>query len=166
MLLVVHGLVGATLGSLVGDVPGKEVIAFGIGWASHYVLDSIPHWERFYRPFQKFEWEATDPFKKWPRHVFIQAVLDALLFCLIIIWLSVSGAGNLAMIFGALGAIIPDLLDNVPFWRHRLRKYKLFKYGYEFHKNIHVTYSNQDKYRLLGFASQFIIVLGALWILF
>lgn len=165
MLLTVHGLTGAALGSLVGDVPGKELIAFTVGWASHYVLDAIPHWERVYRPFQRFNWESTDPLKDWPRHVFYQIGVDILIVLAIFGYLVLLFPNNLAPLFGALGALVPDLLGNVPILRERLRKASLFRIEYNFHTMIHVSKENQARFRSFGLVTQAVVVAAAIWVL-
>lgn len=42
MTLGTHALVGASVASL---VPGSPLLAFVLGFASHFILDAIPHWD-------------------------------------------------------------------------------------------------------------------------
>ncbi len=41
MTLTTHAIVGAAMASL---VPGEPLLGFALGFASHFAIDSIPHW--------------------------------------------------------------------------------------------------------------------------
>jgi len=69
---------------------------------------------------------------------------------------------NLPMIFGAFGAILPDLIDNMPFWSPRLRKAFPFNYYHLFHEKIHFTIIN-NKYFWVGILTQVILIACSLW---
>ena len=46
-----HVLTGTALASLLPTSSAyMKLVGFGFGFASHYVLDAIPHWERLYGP--------------------------------------------------------------------------------------------------------------------
>lgn len=169
MLLSIHALAGAALGSLVGAVPGQGLIAFGVGWASHYVLDSIPHREQIIPVKNVDHFETDDPAKDWPRSIFYQAVVDVLLAFGIIAYFYLSqenGDWNAPQVWGALGAMIPDLLGNSPYWNRKLAKIPLFKKENNFHRQIHVSKESQKKYgNTWGILTQLIVIFGAIWIL-
>ncbi len=171
MLTVPHVIVGAALGSLIGDVPGAPVLAFTVGWASHYVLDSIPHWERLYKPFDKIDWETHDPTGKWPRHIFIQAALDVIVAFVILFFLSRLAAGDgvwwqSTVFWGGLGGPLPDLLGNVPFWNRFLGRLPGFKQEYAFHAKMHISQQKHDAApKWAGLLTQVIVVTVALWVL-
>lgn len=172
MLTVPHVVVGAALGSLIGDVPGAPVVAFVVGWASHYVLDSVPHWERLYKPFQEIDWETHDPASKWPRHIFVQAALDVVVAFTLLYFLAqtaaVGGVWYASPIFwGGVGASFPDLIGNVPFWNRALRKFTIFKREYDFHVYMHIKDETQKKLpRALGLVTQLVAVtIGLAWLL-
>ena len=171
MLTVPHVLVGAAIGSLIGDVPGAPAVAFAAGWASHYVMDFVPHWERLYRPFDAIDFETDTPAKDWPRHIFVQAALDVIVAGVILyaIWTNTGGASwwrTDQIFFAGLGAVVPDLLGNVPFWNKSLRRFSIFKREYAFHSGIHITDSAQRAVpRWLGLLTQVIAVTISLWIL-
>ena len=42
MILTIHAIAGAAIGSL---LPGYPVTALVLGFASHFALDAIPHWD-------------------------------------------------------------------------------------------------------------------------
>ncbi len=171
MLSVPHVLAGAALGSFVGDVPGAPMVGFAIGWASHYVLDHVPHWERLYKPFQEIDWDTHRPAKEWPRHILVQAAIDVLLagFILYAIATNTSEASwwrTDQIFWGAVGGLVPDLLGNVPFWNRTLRKIPGFKQEYAFHSLVHVTSQIQNSVpRLTGLATQVAVIAASLWIL-
>lgn len=170
MLTVPHVLVGAAVGSLIGDVPGAPLVAFAAGWASHYVMDFVPHWERLYKPFENIDFETATPAKDWPRHIFVQAVIDVLVAAAILyaIW-TYQGPfwWHADQIFlGGLGAVIPDLFGNVPFWNKKLRRFSIFQREYAFHSSIHVTDAVQRSVpKWLGLLTQVVAVTISLWVL-
>lgn len=171
MLTVPHVLAGAALGSLVGDVPGAPIVAFGVGWASHYVLDSLPHWERLYRPHDRLSFETDTPARDWPRHLFVQAVIDVLVAGAIIYFLATNTSeaswwNTERIVWGAIGGAVPDLLGNVPFWNRILRRLPGFKQEYAFHSNIHIAPIVQKQVpKWLGLLTQIITVTVSLWVL-
>lgn len=171
MLTVPHVLVGAAVGSLIGDVPGAPAIAFATGWASHYVMDFVPHWERIYKPFDEIDFETVTPAKDWPRHIFVQAVIDVLFAAVILyaIWNFTSDASwwrTDQIFFAGLGAVVPDLLGNVPFWNRYLCRQPGFKQEYAFHTSVHVTDAVQRSVpKWLGLLTQIIAVTVSICIL-
>src|SRR5579872_5534879 len=86
MLLTVHLAAGAAIGEAVSGLPGAPVIAFVLGWGSHYVLDSIPHWEKI--TGEKFpQMDTETPVRDWPKSSIISAVSDVIIALLLIIYL-------------------------------------------------------------------------------
>ena len=97
MLLTNHVLSGA----LIGGLARRPLPAFAAGVASHFVLDTVPHWG------------------KWGRRGFLRvAVTDGL------VSLAVTGAvaaasppdRRLAVLAGLAGAALPDLDKPVKLW--------------------------------------------------
>lgn len=172
MMTVPHAVAGAALGSMIGDHTGSVVIAFTVGIASHYVLDAFPHWERIYKPAGDINFDTTDAAHEWPRHIFVQAALDVIAAAFIV-WgiISFLTPGDLLVgsniFWGAFGAVLPDLIDNVPFWNTRLQKTKLFAATAKFHNRIHICEDWPKKYPFVtGLLTQLIVIGGSLWILF
>lgn len=164
MLTVPHVVTGAALGSLIGDVPAAPLIAFGVGWASHYVLDHVPHWERLYKPFQDIDWETHTPATSWPRHIFVQAALDVAVAALVLyaLWTNTSEASwwrTDQIFWGGIGGAIPDVLGNVPFWNRFLTKLPGFKQEYAFHSAVHITPKAQKAVpRWTGLVTQIVVL--------
>lgn len=129
MFLSAHLLTGMALGRAVDN----SYLAAPIGFVSHYFLDFLPHFEgsSFRDPDDKREGFINLGEK-------IMVVFD-LLFCIFIIlffWRNLSPS----MISGGFFAILPDLLDHVPFWKDRVRQIKIFKFLYKkVHKFFHHT---------------------------
>lgn len=168
---VSHVVAGAALGSLVGPVPGYNVAAFAVGWGSHYVLDSLPHWERLFGS-KGSDFNTDTKASDWPRHIYYQAIVDGLvaiaLLALILAWRSELTSFWASPVFwGALGGCLPDLLDNVPYWNRRLAKYSLIKKQRDFHQSIHITDTLQKRSpKYLGLLTQIIVIGLGIWVLY
>ncbi|HUD20557.1 MAG TPA: hypothetical protein VMQ44_00610 [Candidatus Saccharimonadales bacterium] len=168
MLIIPHVLLGAALGSEVGNVPGQAAVAFGVGWASHYVLDALPHWERLYGRRSNFKINSGE---KWPVHIWYQGLVDAVL-AILILGMALYFRGSLTsfeispIFWGAVGAMMPDLLDNMPFWNKYLHQFKIFQWHYKFHVFSHITEEQTEKFpEYVGLLTQLIIIGGSLWLL-
>jgi hypothetical protein len=169
MLLVTHVAVGAALGEAVRGLPDAPLIAFVLGWISHYVLDALPHWEKLYgEKFPSFETQAS--VKKWPRASVISASIDVLLTVLFLayfVWRDPNGPFYVNPVFwGGLGAILPDLLTNTPFFSGIWGKWPFFKQERFIHKYFHISRDSQihmPKY--LGLITQLVIFVAAFWII-
>lgn len=144
MLTVPHTLVGAAIGTLVEGAAGAPALAFGLGWVSHYALDTIPHWERLYRPHDIINWDTKRPVKEWPRHIFLQAVADVLIAAgiIFVVW-QLDPSRNTAVLWGALGGALPDLLDNVPFLNKVVGTIPGFRSFQRFHNHVHISERKQ-----------------------
>jgi hypothetical protein len=109
MILTTHAVAGAALGTF---LPSHPVAAFVVGFASHFVLDAIPHVDYPIRS------RSVDP-KIGAPIVFDRALLqDAIaigsdgLFGIMVSLLLFSSLGNFwAVLMGAAGAILPDPLQ-------------------------------------------------------
>jgi hypothetical protein len=168
MLTVPHALTGAAIGALVKDATVAPLVAFSVGWVSHYVLDTIPHWERLYRPHDEIKFDTDQSARDWPKHIFVQAVLDVLIATGLIMWIYQSRAEvGSVMLWGALGAVLPDLLDNVPFWNRTLRRLPFFSQEQKFHDSIHINEDTQRRVpKILGLLTQVAVVVISLFIIF
>ncbi|MEX0594612.1 MAG: hypothetical protein WD157_00740 [Patescibacteria group bacterium] len=170
MLTVPHVIAGAALGSLVGDVPGQTVLAFAVGWGSHYVLDATPHWERLFGP-NRSGFSTQMPVSEWPKSFLYQALGDALL-ALGITTLLLYNSGTLALFWtspifwGAVGGFFPDLLDNTPVINNYLGKYRFVQRERKFHHDNHVSDEVQQKVpKYFGLITQLVVCGVGLWIL-
>src|SRR5665213_1991468 len=99
MTITPHILAGAAVASLLptGSTPMK-LLGFGLGFASHYVLDAMPHWERLYGAH--YNDELPKSYSSWPKHITGQAIGDALLGCLmftVILFVAVPGPNRVCV---------------------------------------------------------------------
>jgi len=125
MLLTVH----ATTGALIGQQINNPILAFVLGFISHFILDMIPHgdqdWIEEYKGDQK---------SKAKKIILIVAIDVAVLLTLLIskYYYGDSFAPSLNIAAGILGGLLPDFLVVC----HELSD-KLFKNFYHFHFIIH-----------------------------
>jgi len=145
MLLTAHLLTGAFIGKESGSIP----IAIFLGLLSHYLLDSIPHND------------GPDDGKKivdgkYSKSQYILVFCDLSLSVLIFCFLFIHGSLNLNVVFGAVGAIIPDLMEQVYFLNNLLMRSIFFKKVLFFHNFIQ---KNNRVNIYLGLGIQYIISL-------
>ena len=111
MILCTHAVVGAALASF---LPSHPAAAFAVGFASHFALDAIPHWDY---PIKS---RSVNPRIGAPM-VFDGALLhdvvaigcDGLFGILAALLLFASPASLWAILLGAIGAMLPDPLQFV-----------------------------------------------------
>jgi len=96
MVLTPHMLIGAAIGSQVSS----SWLAFLFGLISHYLIDSIPHWEYIDRA------NASDP-----GHV-KQILLDFVIGIILILALVWSDL-NMIIVIAVMGSILPDFLHGM-----------------------------------------------------
>ena len=109
MILSTHALVGAALANMFPAYPGA---AFAAGFASHFVLDAIPHADYPIRS------ASLDPKIGAPLR-FDRALLqdagtigaDGLLGLLLAFFLFASAENQWAILLGAFGAMLPDAIQ-------------------------------------------------------
>ncbi|MFC1612460.1 hypothetical protein ACFL29_01275 [Patescibacteria group bacterium] len=162
MLFTTHAITGITIGVLTGN----PILAFVFGWISHHILDSLPHFDQgsFYLEKDKGpSWlgikqkESGQKFKACPRDwiilffdIFIAGIL------LLYILFNISFSLWLILFFGALGGLLPDILDVSPFWNKKFKATKIGGKFHQFHEFFHWPLT--IKWIYLGIAIQIIIV--------
>jgi hypothetical protein len=161
MILTTHAIIGAAAASM---FPEHPVIAFGAAFASHFVLDAIPHWHYRVASMQKNpDDKMKDDMVVGPQFIFDVAKigLDALLGIGISLgalsWYLHSSPW--LILIGAIGGILPDPLQFV-YWKFRREPIATLQ---RFHVRIHAT-TDLDSRLLLGIGSQ--ILIAALALLF
>lgn len=135
MVLTTHAVVGGAIGRLLAFNP---FLAFIVGFLSHFILDIIPHWDY---PLQS---KTTDSRGMKQLHFrfglpavidFSRIGLDFLIGLALVYWLFPLSQGTSwftsSVIWGALGAILPDALQFVysqwrPRWLAGLQRFHLF----------------------------------------
>jgi len=94
MILLVHLLFGAAIGSVVKNIPLALVLAF----LSHYFLDSFPHIDYPIKNTEKNQWRA----------ILLGAQKVALDFCLGVLLILIFSNNQPVIYFCAFLAILPD----------------------------------------------------------
>ena len=127
MLLATHSLVGAFIGKEIGYPP----LAFLLGIISHMLLDAIPHADG---PDDKPDQKESDPIS-FDQYALV--AVDIAMGLVVFIYLGSKGELSTSAIWGAIGSILPDALDNVPFYSGKLRSiFSPLKLFHQFHARI------------------------------
>src|SRR6476619_5073715 len=151
MVLSTHAIVGAAIASF---VPIHPTTAFVLGFASHFVLDAIPHWDYPIRS------AAVDPKIGAPmtcdRALLRDAVVigsDGLLGILGALLLFASSDGLWSILLGAFGAMLPDPLQTI----HAHFRGEPLRTLQRFHRWIHTDKRIKEDI-ILGVGSQIALV--------
>jgi hypothetical protein len=122
MTLTTHAIVGAAIAA---SMPNHPVIGFTLAFASHFILDAIPHWD------YKLSSQKTDGVNPLNDDMIInkdffvdlsKIGLDAGCGILLVLLVFTLYSPHLFWIplVGVFGAILPDALQFVYFkWRHQ-----------------------------------------------
>jgi hypothetical protein len=127
-----HLLIGGAIGvaASVGlDPPLAVPVALACGVVSHHLLDFLPH---------------TDAATFWPGGhqplpwgVSLLVALEILIGLSLIGFFYFSHHTTIAFIAGAVGGILPDVLDEVPLWQHSFRRTSLGGLWHRWHTRLH-----------------------------
>jgi hypothetical protein len=158
MILTTHAITGATLATL---TPHNPVLAFIIGFGSHFLLDAIPHLDYTLKSIHrdtKNPYDKSITFGKDSYKDLIKVCMDGilgLLFTFIIFKLFLGNNYSIFVVFvGAIAAMLPDLLQFVYCkWKHEplitLQR---------FHAFMHSDKRMRDK-PFLGILSQVLVII-------
>ena len=132
MILSTHAIVGGALASL---FPSHPVLVVAAGFASHFAIDAIPHWDY---PLQAISVKPAAGRRalNLDRRLWVDLSLIALDACAglaLAIWLFATPATIGAILLGALAAMVPDPLQVV----HALYPREPLKSLQRFHHWIH-----------------------------
>lgn len=122
MIATTHIIIGSALGSNI-NTPWLALVA---GMASHYLLDSIPHLD--YGHLCK----KPIPFSTW-----VSIGLDLTISLILIILFMSTPNHEPNLIWGAIGSILPDIIDNNPLWLRYTRRWPITKQHWQFHELVH-----------------------------
>ena len=150
MTLATHAITGAAIASF---IPAHPVAAFAAGFASHFIIDAIPHYDY---PIYS---DSIHPKKSAQRiqidRAFLRDAFDFSLDAAAGILISVAAFASvpsfITVLAGAIGGILPDPLQFVAKkWRHEpLRSLQ------RFHLWIHTKHRLRESgQRTLGIVSQ------------
>jgi hypothetical protein len=157
MTLTTHSIVGAALASA---VPAHPVLAFSLGFCSHFLLDAIPHWDYHLNSMEEDKENPMATDMKIGKSFFFDLIkiggdfLLGFVFVFLFFGFGKNFSYDAVLFFGTLGAVLPDALQFFYFkWRHEplstLQK---------FHQRIHskIELKNQS---ILGISTQIIFIL-------
>ena len=154
MILATHAIVGAALATLLPDQPWTPAAAAALGFASHFAIDAIPHWDYPIRS------AAVKPNSaaalRLNRDLLIDLALiggDALVGLVLALALFGSVATASTIAIAALAAMLPDPLQ---FLHSRVRREPLNTLQ-RFHVWIHTQHRMKDRIAL-GVTSQLLFV--------
>lgn len=158
MTLTTHAVTGAAIASLIPQYP---IIVFCAAFASHFIIDAIPHWD--YPIVSSSVNPLIGDKMKYDKDLLQDTIViggDILLGIFLSLWLFAS-PGSFGIIFlGACSGMLPDPLH---FFYARFRHEPLVTLQ-RFHLWIHTDEHLEDS-RLLGIGSQILLlvafVLGA-----
>lgn len=153
MIATAHVIIGGA----VGIATGNPAAAFVAGLVSHFVMDAIPHLDHPPAPYDK-EGNVI-----WTPAVWAFAFIDSGVAAVLTLYLWVSFFDFPTItpfVVGAFGGYLPDLIDNVPFWKNLIRPLPGFKQFHIFHDKIHQfwqDYFPMPKWAGLGIVTQLVI---------
>jgi len=112
MILSTHAIVGGAIASL---LPSHPALVAVLGFASHYAIDAIPHWDY---PLQSITVgrDADNRSLRRGRGLFLDLALigfDACSGLALATWLFATSATVWVIILGACAAMLPDPLQFV-----------------------------------------------------
>jgi hypothetical protein len=159
MILSTHAIVGGAIASL---IPSHPLLAFAAGFASHFAIDAIPHWDYQLRSIRVGR--GADNRRLSHDRAFAYDITlicaDATAGLVLAMLFFASSETAVAIVLGAIGGILPDPLQFI----HSLRPSGPLKPLQRFHGWVH---SNKRVHWQLGVTSQAGLALGvtllALW---
>ena len=130
MLATSHLLAGAAVGTAIGN----PLLAFILGYISHFLLDALPHFDPGLYRKRKADGSLPEEFARFEYPI---AAIDVLLGVFLTMYFWHLHAESSALLFGALGGLLPDLFDNVPFWNKQVWKINFLHSMAKLHQTIH-----------------------------
>ena len=161
MTLTTHALVGVAAASL---FPGHPYLAFAAGFASHFAIDALPHWD-YGEYIRSMQWDPAQHLHtdmRWGRDFARDLALigaDALLgFVLIFVaaWM-LKVSPEIALV-GAGAGVYPDLLQFVYFKIRKTMFEPALGYLQSFHNWVQKNKSRTEWGWRKGLGLQFLLV--------
>jgi hypothetical protein len=122
MTLTAHAVVGAAIAS---SIPNHPILGFTLAFASHFILDAIPHWDYPLSSRKTDNVNSLDDDMTIDKSFFVDLLkIGADMSCGIVLALLLFTLHGphlfLIPMIGALGAVLPDALQFAYFkWRHQ-----------------------------------------------
>jgi len=155
MLILAH----STVGLLVGTAVENPVLSFFLAWLSHYILDFIPHSDTGYFKARGGNWLKNKKIVAW-------IIGDGLISIFLLMAIIFKRGFQLSLITAYFGSLLPDIIDNSPFWSKTLhQKIPLINWEYRHvHNHFHHTITTKCLFIVI-LALSYIINLGILYYL-
>jgi hypothetical protein len=155
MILFTHAIAGAAVAEAVRDPVGVFIFAF----ASHFILDALPHWDYHLRSVKANLTHGLQDIALGRDFAFdfFKISVDAILGTLLALYMYgyLLTPGDYGIIFlGVFGGLLPDLLQFVYCKIHREPLISLQR----FHEQVHTKHRWVGRY-IVGATSQALIVL-------
>lgn len=144
------------VGTAVAVYSQNPITGFLVGFAFHHLIDMIPHTDAGSQGASIYNFLDKKGALK-------QVSVDIVLVMIILVVAVYMMGLSLLLFCCVIGSILPDIIDNSPFWSPRLRKIFPFNYYHQFHEFFHFTITNK-KYYWLGYLTQFVIIAISLYI--
>jgi len=138
-------------GSAIATVSDDPLIGFFAGLLSHHILDAIAHSD-----FGSLGGNINNIFKNKKNLFYVLA--DILIALIIFTFFALKISDFVQIFWSVAGAILPDVIDNSPFWSKYTRKVFPTNYYHKFHETVHYTILNK-KYFWVGIITQLIVVM-------
>lgn len=158
MMIIGHTAIGVGVGLLTGN----PLLALPVGILSHHIADAIPHFDAgSFLTDQPREVRDTAQMtqRDW---AFIVVDVLATLGVLAYLYSYFNQSELLAVGAGVIGANLPDVVHNVPFWSKQVRKISWIRVWQE---RVHWVYHWTIPARVwyFGLATQLIPLVLVIW---
>lgn len=158
MTFTTHLIAGAAIGASTGNIPA----AFVGGLASHFILDIIPHIDA--------GWVEPVPNvanKKWSKRLWAAVIADVVIGSVLFLYVTPASIHALPLVVGGIGGLLPDIFDNVPFWRDAWHTTKIGTWFHGWHDKTHFIKLDRKNFVhvLFGFVSQLVVLGWAIYTL-
>lgn len=150
--LLVGGAIGVTIGTVITNPVIGTPLAFGLGIASHHLLDMIPHTD------PGTFWSEEEMQKPYPPHIKAIATAEVLLGFAITLAFFVYQHPTMIFLAGALGGMLPDLLLEIPLWKKSFRQSVVGSVWHYWHQKLHIA--GMRNYWVTGLVVDALVVAG------
>ena len=123
MIATTHIIAGSAIGSQI-DAP---LLAFILGFLSHHLLDAVPH----------IDYGEIGNKKGVSLATWLYIGIDLTVSALLLVLFMTAPHHQPGLVWGALGSIMPDVIDNNPLWLRYTRRWPILKQHWQFHEHMH-----------------------------
>lgn len=161
MIFTAHLLAGGAIGA----VTGEPISALALGIASHHLLDRTIHTDigtYYYGKWKQLGVDRSNFMITRPLDWAV-GVIDVVIGTIVALLIWPHTGYSFAVLAGAIGAVLPDVIDNGPYIQRLFRKTGFGRRYHTFHWQFHHT--APPKLWWLGVLTQVAIMGVSLWVL-